>query len=76
MTTAARSTQTQVDSESYHPLWMASVAWKGQLTFGRVSIPVRLYCSARKERASLQSVLLREIVQPPTRHACRDLARF
>jgi len=32
---------------------MASTVWKGQLTFGLVSIPVRLHTAARRERVRL-----------------------
>jgi non-homologous end joining protein Ku len=35
---------------------MPSIVWKGQLTFGLVSILVKLYRAAQKERVSLQSV--------------------
>lgn len=35
---------------------MASTVWKGQLTFGMVSIPVRLVRAARKERIKLRYV--------------------
>src|SRR5579871_979036 len=32
---------------------MATAVWKGQLTFGLVSVPIRLYRAARKERVRL-----------------------
>src|SRR5581483_11924577 len=32
---------------------MPSIIWKGHLTFGLVSIPVKLYRAARKERVKL-----------------------
>ena len=35
---------------------MASTVWKGHLTFGLVSIPVRLYRAARAERVSLRQL--------------------
>jgi DNA end-binding protein Ku len=35
---------------------MAVTVWKGQLTFGLVSVPVRLYRAARKERVRLHYV--------------------
>lgn len=41
---------------------MASTVWKGQLTFGLVSFPVRLLRAARKERVALKYV--RDIRSP------------
>ena len=38
------------------PQSMASIVWKGHLTFGLVSIPVKLYRAARKERVRLHYV--------------------
>ena len=38
--------------EGTHP--MANTVWKGQLTFGLVSFPVRLVRAARKERIPLR----------------------
>src|SRR5689334_17466550 len=35
---------------------MPSIVWKGHLTFGLVSIPVKLFRAARKERVSLHYV--------------------
>ncbi len=35
---------------------MASTVWRGQLTFGLVSFPVRLYTAARRERVRLHYV--------------------
>ena len=35
---------------------MPSTVWRGQLTFGLVSVPVRLHRAARKERVKLQYV--------------------
>jgi DNA end-binding protein Ku len=35
---------------------MASTVWKGHLTFGLISIPVRLYSAARTERISLNQL--------------------
>jgi len=40
---------------------MASTVWKGQLTFGLVSMPIRLIRAARPER-----VKLRQLYRPPT----------
>ena len=33
---------------------MATTVWKGHLTFGLISLPVRLYRAARKEKVSLR----------------------
>jgi DNA end-binding protein Ku len=44
---------------------MASTVWKGQLTFGLVSFPVRLLRAARKERVPLRYI--REEKHPSTR---------
>src|SRR5437870_2981866 len=35
---------------------MASTVWKGQLSFGLVSIPVRLYRAARAEKISFRQL--------------------
>jgi DNA end-binding protein Ku len=35
---------------------MPSIVWKGQLTFGLVSIPVKLYRAARRERVQMHDV--------------------
>src|ERR1051325_7280961 len=35
---------------------MPSIVWKGQLTFGLVSIPVKLYRAARRERVRMHYV--------------------
>ena len=35
---------------------MASSAWKGSITFGLVSIPIRLYAAARKSRVELHQL--------------------
>jgi DNA end-binding protein Ku len=46
---------------------MASTVWRGQLTFGLVSFPVRLQIAARKERVRMQ--YLRRAaskIEPPT----------
>jgi DNA end-binding protein Ku len=43
---------------------MASTVWKGQLTFGLVSFPVRLQKAARKERIALKYVR-RSGAEPP-----------
>lgn len=39
---------------------MASTVWRGQLTFGLVSVPVRLYRAARKERVRMHYVAAEE----------------
>ena len=35
---------------------MATSVWKGHLTFGLVSIPIRLFAAARSERISLNQL--------------------
>src|SRR5690242_11258608 len=40
----------------YHAVRMPSIVWKGQLTFGLVSIPVKLYRAARRERVRMHYV--------------------
>jgi DNA end-binding protein Ku len=44
---------------------MATTVWKGHLGFGLVSIPVRLYRAARKERIPLRYVALSQKSEPP-----------
>src|SRR5689334_3030430 len=44
---------------------MPSIVWKGHLTFGLVSIPVKLFRAARRERVSLHYVHRPEPAQPP-----------
>src|SRR5581483_12232995 len=44
---------------------MPSIVWKGHLTFGLVSIPVKLFRAARRERVSLHYVHRSEPAQPP-----------
>jgi DNA end-binding protein Ku len=44
---------------------MPSIVWKGQLTFGLVSVPVKLYRAARKERVSLHYVHRSAAVEEP-----------
>jgi DNA end-binding protein Ku len=39
---------------------MASTVWKGHLTFGLVSVPVRLFRAARRERISFHQLYRRE----------------
>ena len=39
---------------------MASTVWKGHLTFGLVSIPVRLFLAARRERINLHQLRRRD----------------
>jgi DNA end-binding protein Ku len=35
---------------------MATTVWKGYITFGLISIPVRLYAAARGERISFNQL--------------------
>ena len=35
---------------------MASTVWKGYLTFGLISVPVRLFVAARSERISFNQI--------------------
>ena len=44
---------------------MPSIVWKGHLTFGLVSIPVKLFRAARRERVNLHYVHRSEPTQPP-----------
>src|SRR5215469_7153083 len=44
---------------------MPSIVWKGHLTFGLVSIPVKLFRAARKERVRLHYVHRPEPAEPP-----------
>src|SRR5579885_1916973 len=44
---------------------MPSIVWKGHLTFGLVSIPVKLFRAARRERVSLHYVHRPEPAAPP-----------
>src|SRR5215470_13319623 len=44
---------------------MPSIVWKGHLTFGLVSIPVKLFRAARRERVSLHYVHRSEPAEPP-----------
>ena len=46
---------------------MASTIWKGQLSFGLVSIPVRLYRAARAEKVSFRQLHRRGTAQDPER---------
>lgn len=43
---------------------MPSIVWKGHLTFGLVSIPVKLYRAARRERVRLHYVHRPEVAEP------------
>jgi DNA end-binding protein Ku len=43
---------------------MPSIVWKGHLTFGLVSIPVKLYRAARRERVRLHYLHRPEVVEP------------
>lgn len=43
---------------------MPSIIWKGQLTFGLVSIPVKLFRAARRERVRLHYVHRAEAAEP------------
>ncbi|MEZ5394896.1 MAG: Ku protein [Bryobacterales bacterium] len=42
---------------------MASTVWKGYLSFGLISIPIRLYAAARPERISFRQIV-KETMQP------------
>lgn len=42
-----------------HTEWMPASVWKGRITFGMVSIPVRLHKAARRER-----ILFRQVYRP------------
>src|SRR5215467_13529657 len=44
---------------------MPSIIWKGHLTFGLVSIPVKLFRAARRERVRLHYVHRPEPAEPP-----------
>jgi DNA end-binding protein Ku len=44
---------------------MPSIVWKGQLTFGLVSIPVKLYRAARRERVRMHYVQRPEVSDEP-----------
>ena len=44
---------------------MPSIVWKGHLTFGLVSIPVKLFRAARRERVRLPYVHRPELAEPP-----------
>ena len=35
---------------------MAATVWKGYITFGLITIPVRLYAAARTERVSFNQI--------------------
>ncbi len=43
---------------------MASTVWRGQLTFGLVSLPVRLYTAARRERVRMHYVKQTAAAEP------------
>src|SRR5690348_13196136 len=54
---------------------MPSIVWKGNLTFGLVSIPVKLYRAARRERVAMHYVHSAEPVaaeERPTRPETPD----
>jgi DNA end-binding protein Ku len=44
---------------------MPSIVWKGQLTFGLVSIPVKLYRAARRERVRMHYVHRPKVAEEP-----------
>jgi DNA end-binding protein Ku len=44
---------------------MPSIVWKGQLTFGLVSMPVKLYRAARRERVRMHYVHRPEVAEMP-----------
>jgi len=43
---------------------MPSIVWKGHLTFGLVSIPVKLFLAARRERVRMHYVHRSEPAEP------------
>src|SRR5688572_25234477 len=45
---------------------MPSIVWKGHLTFGLVSIPVKLFRAARRERVRLHYVHRPQVEEPPS----------
>ena len=54
---------------------VASTVWKGRLTFGMVSVPVRLYKAARRERIRFHHVY-RPAAEPEPSDSADDLSRF
>ena len=48
----------------YDPQSMPSIVWKGHITFGLVSIPVKLHRAARKERVRLHYVHRPQATEP------------
>ncbi len=44
---------------------MASTVWRGYITFGLISIPVRLFRAARPERVNLRRLYREEAPEPP-----------
>ncbi len=53
---------------------MASTVWRGYITFGLISIPVRLFRAARAERVSFRRLYREEPRQEPERPRQRSLA--
>ncbi|MBV9081246.1 MAG: hypothetical protein JOZ62_01120, partial [Acidobacteriaceae bacterium] len=58
---------------------MATTVWRGFVTFGLISIPVRLFRAARSERVSLRRLYraappLRQSVEEPVSHSVPDYA--
>ena len=52
---------------------MATPVWKGRLAFGMVTIPIRLYKAARRERIRFRRVYRPPVEEPaPTREAIRE----
>ena len=49
----------------YDAQYMPSTVWKGHLTFGLVSIPVKLYRAARRERVRMHYVHRPEVREEP-----------
>jgi hypothetical protein len=45
-----------VPRKSFRSIRMATAVWKGALSFGLLSIPIRLYTAARSERTSLHQL--------------------
>ena len=44
---------------------MATAVWRGQLTFGLLSFPVKLYAAARRDTISFRNLRKREDPEPP-----------
>lgn len=55
---------------------MASTVWRGYITFGLISIPVRLFRAARAERIGLRRLYRSEAPPEPETPARRPLSKF